>query len=214
MKTILSLLLLCALSTGLWAQTSVSLPAPKTDGTVSVEKALAERRSFRDFTADSLTLTELSQILWAAQGITSDKGKRTAPSAIATYPLQVYAVAKRVKGLAPAIYQYVPQGHTLSVLQAGDPSKKFSDAFGQAIAEKCAAALILTWDPSVTKERFKEKAECFAAFEAGHACQNALLEAQALGLGAVPAAGFEDPAIKTLLGVAFEPLYIIPVGRK
>jgi SagB-type dehydrogenase family enzyme len=214
MKTTLSILLLLALSTSLFAQSPISLPAPKLDGTVSVEKALAERRSFREFTADSLSLPEFSQLVWAAQGITSDKGKRTAPSAMATYPLEVYAVVKRVQGLPSGVYQYVPQGHTLTVLRAGDPGKDFSAAFSQAIAEKCAAAVIINWSPAITGDKYKDRAERFAAFEAGHACQNVLLEAQALGLGAVPAAGFEDAALKKFLGVSTEPLYIIPIGRK
>jgi SagB-type dehydrogenase family enzyme len=213
-KRTLSAMLILSLCSGLWAQTPAPLPAPKLDGTVSLEKALAERRSFRDFTADSLTLPELSQILWAAQGVTSDKGKRTAPSAMATYPLALYAVVKRVNGLAPGFYQYNPQDHALKLVRSGDPAKGFSEAFTQAIAEKCAAALIIAWDPQITRERFKDKAERCAALEAGHACQNALLQAQALGLGAVPATGFDDTTIKTFIGLATEPLYIIPVGRK
>jgi SagB-type dehydrogenase family enzyme len=212
---LIGLLLICRVV--LAAEPMITLPAPTTDGKVSLEKVLNERRSFRDFTADSISLAELSQLLWAAQGMTSDQGKRTAPSAMATYPLELYSLVKRVKGLNPGLYRYLPGPkpgeHKLDRVRDASAATEFSTAFKQVIAEKCAAALIFTWDPA-RATKLGKKAESFAYVEAGHAAQNALLEAQALGLGAVPAAGFEPADIKKFMDISTDPIYIVPVGKK
>lgn len=210
-----TLILICAMTfvSSLWAA-PIALTTPRKDGSVSLERVLAERRSFREFTADSISAAELSQLAWAAQGITSDAGKRSAPSAMATYALELYVIVKRVQGIEPGLYRYLPKEHALESVRTGNPAEGFSKAFTQEIAARCAAALVINWNRSMTAEKFGAKAERMAAFEAGHAAQNALLEAQALGLGAVPASGFEDAAVKSWLGTASDPLYIIPVGRK
>ena len=75
----------------------IELPAPSVQGNRSLEATIAERRSVREFGRRALTLEELGQLLWAAQGITSDRGLRSAPSAGALYPLEVFAVVGRVR---------------------------------------------------------------------------------------------------------------------
>src|SRR5574340_59920 len=97
----------------------VSLPAPPMAGTMSLEEALAHRRSVREFSAGALTLAEISRLVWAAQGVT-DSERRTAPSAGATYPLEVYLVAADVEGLVPGVYRYRPGLHRLEAVTEGD----------------------------------------------------------------------------------------------
>ena len=94
----------------------IALPAPKKEGTVSVEAALAARRSVRTYTKQPMTMAEVGQLLWAAQGITSADGKRTAPSAMHRYPLEIALVAQNVTGLANGAYRYVPAMHSLALL--------------------------------------------------------------------------------------------------
>ena len=86
--------------------TIIMLPRPDTVGKVTVEQALLHRRSWRDYNSESLSLRQLGQVLWAAQGRTSTTGARTAPSAGTSYPLEVFVVAGRVEGLTPAVYHY------------------------------------------------------------------------------------------------------------
>lgn len=105
---------------------SIILPDPRYDSSTSVEKALESRRSVRSFTSQGVTVAEVSQLLWAAQGITSDAGQRTAPSAQRLYPLTVYVIAQNVSGLAPGVYLYVPDGHNLEVVSQGDVSSQVS----------------------------------------------------------------------------------------
>jgi len=195
----------------------IMLPQPALTGNLTLEQVLAERRSVREFTRDSLTLSELAQLLWAAQGITSDEGFRTAPSAGATYPLEVYAVVKRVAGLAPGIYHYVtgpaPHEHHLQLESARDPSPALSLAAGQSCVAECAAAIAIAAVESRTAARYGSRATRYVHMEAGHAAQNVLLQAQAIGLGAVPVGAFDDQDLKDLLQTPGDALYLIPVGR-
>jgi hypothetical protein len=91
--------------------TMIQLPEPLHDSAISLEESLSRRRSVRSYTDEPLTLQEVSQILWAAQGITDAAGLRTAPSAGGTYPLELYVVAGNVRGLEPGVYRYLPDGH-------------------------------------------------------------------------------------------------------
>jgi protein-L-isoaspartate(D-aspartate) O-methyltransferase len=192
----------------------IMLPQPALVGSVTLEQVLAERRSVRSFTRDSLTLSELSQLLWAAQGTTSDEGYRTAPSAGATYPLEVYAVVKRVTGLAPGVYHYMTGNEPhLKAVTVSDPSPSLSLAAGQTCVAECAVAIGIAAIESRTAARYGSRATRYVHMEAGHAAQNVLLQAQALGLGAVPVGAFDDQDLKDLLQTLGDALYLIPVGR-
>ncbi len=94
----------------------IKLPKPNTTGTLSLEDALVGRRSIRDFNDKPVTLDQISQLLWSAQGITSPSGKRTAPSAGALYPLEVYIIVWRAEGLKSGIYHFSP-GYNESYLE-------------------------------------------------------------------------------------------------
>lgn len=187
------------------------LPAPSTVGTVSLEEVLAARRSVREYSSAELSPAELGQLLWAAQGITEVAGRgRTAPSAGGTYPLEVYAVTRG------GLFRYVPEEHALEVLGAEDLRPALAAAAGgQEWVAEAALVVVVVGVAERTAARYGERAERYVALEAGHAAQNLLLQAVALGLGAVPVGAFADDAVRQVVGIAedWAPLYLIPVGH-
>jgi SagB-type dehydrogenase family enzyme len=187
----------------------VELPAPRTEGDVSLEEALASRRSVREFTPEPLTLEQISQLLWAAQGITADWGGRTAPSAGALYPLEVYVVT------AEGISHYLPEGHRLATTPGEDLRGTLAAAaLGQSQVADAPAVFVIAAVVARSAEKYGDRAERYVQLEAGHACQNLLLEAVALGLGAVPTGAFSDEGVRSALGLPQDeaPLYLVPVG--
>jgi SagB-type dehydrogenase family enzyme len=196
---------------------AVPLPEPRPSGPVSLEEAIAARRSVRDFAAEPVTLEQAAQLLWAAQGVTDPaSGHRSAPSAGALYPLEVYLVAARVDGLAAGVYRYVPAGHQL--LPAGaaaDPAALARAALAQDFIARAPVVLVITAVPERTAAKYGERARRYVDMEAGHAAQNVYLQAAALGLGTVTVGAFDDAAVSEFLGLGAgeEPLYLMPVGR-
>jgi SagB-type dehydrogenase family enzyme len=181
------------------------LPEPKLAGTMSLEQALATRRSQRRFAADPLTMAQIGQLLWAAQGITDSSGKRTAPSAMSTYPLEVYIAW--TDGYA----HYSPAGHVLQVIGREDVR---AGAFSAAAAAAPAVFVVAGAFDRVA-ERLRANVERWVQMEAGHAAQNLLLQAVALGLVGVPQGGMQTDRIRAAIGIpeGEVPLYQIPVGR-
>lgn len=195
----------------------MKLPEPEYDSEVSLEQSLLQRRSIRSYTGQPLTLQAISQLLWAAQGITDVSGLRTAPSAGALYPLEVYVVVGDVQNLAPGIYRYQPDGHQLTKKIDGDRRVGLaSAALDQESVEDGAVVFVFTGVYERTTVKYGERGIRYVHMEVGHAAQNLCLQATAMGLGAVPIGAFYDEQIATLLGLAEEeqPLYIIPVGLK
>ncbi len=187
----------------------VDLPKPREKGDVSLEEALAKRRSVRSFKDEDVAMEVKGELLWAAQGITSERGFRTAPSAGATYPLEVYMVDRR------GVYKYIPGLHSIRVLKLGDFRRELSaDCGGQGSVAEAAAVFVLAAAFERTTGRYGERAERYVYMETGHAGQNVLLEAVALGLGAVPLGAFDDAKVKELLAMPEEEraVYVIPVG--
>lgn len=192
----------------------VVLPRPDTVGKVTVEQALLHRRSWRDYNSESLSLRQLGQVLWAAQGRTSAAGGRTAPSAGATYPLEVFVVAGRVEGLTPAVYHYEGREHALRLARADDVRVRLSEAaFNQTCIQAAAFTLVLAADYARTTARYGERGNRYVAMEAGHAGQNVSLECEALALGTVMVGAFQDTLVRKLTGSTADPLYLMPVGR-
>jgi SagB-type dehydrogenase family enzyme len=187
------------------------LPAPAQRGAVSLDEALRRRRSVRAYTTQVLSDAQLSQLLWAAQGITDPAGYRTAPSAGALYPLEVYVAT------GAGLHHYEARGHRLRRVADTDvrPALRRA-ALDQEAVGAAAAVFIITAVPSRTAAKYgAQRATRYVQIEAGHAAQNLLLEAVALGLGAVPIGAFEDDRVSGVLHLqAGEvPLYLIPVGQ-
>lgn len=194
----------------------VSLPPPARAGEVSLEEALDVRRSVRSFSTEPLTLPELSQLLWAAQGLTRPGGFRTTPSAGALYPLELIVVAGNVDGLMPGAYRYHPQGHHLALLEDGDLRGELSGAgLGQAAIRDAPATLVISAVPSRTTGKYGERGLRYVHMEAGHAGQNIYLQAASRGLATVAIGAFHDDQVHALLHMdpGEEPLYLMPVGH-
>lgn len=189
----------------------VALPSARTKGEMSLEEALAGRRSIREFSAERLTDAELGQLLWAAQGVTKAGGGRTAPSAGGLYPLELYAVTP------DGIFRYVAASHGLEPFRNGDLRRELRlAALDQAAVEDAPAIVAITGVVARTSGRYgRERAIRYVDLEAGHAAQNLLLEAVALGLGGVPIGAFDDGRVREVLGAsaAETPLYLLPVGH-
>ena len=194
----------------------IELPGPKFDGSVPLEKTLAQRRSIRSYQSIPLTLDEIGQLLWAAQGISSPRGYRTAPSAGATYPLEIYVSAARVDALPPGVYRYRPHEHDLvAVIDGSRQNELTRAALNQGAIRKAPAVFILTAKYARTTGRYGERGIRYVHMEAGHAAQNLCLQAVARGIGAVVIGAFRDREVQAVLGLEAEetPLYVIPVGK-
>ncbi len=197
----------------------VSLPAPSLSGEVSLEEAIQSRRSIRSFSARPLTLSEVSQLLWAAGGETVDGvtgPTRSYPSAGGIYPLSIFLAAGEVSGLAPGSYRYDWKSNSLRLLRAGDPRPALARAaLGQGAVSRAPAAIVISGDIARTAARYGERGENrYVSMDAGHSGQNVSLQARALGLGSVIVGAFRDEAVKEILGLEEDtPLYIIPVGE-
>lgn len=199
----------------LWNE-QVTLPKLRYESTTSVEQALLKRRSIREFRDVPLALDDLGQLLWAAQGITDRVGLRTAPSAGALYPLEVYAVAGNVQGLPTGLYRYIPRGHALRRIGDGDKRPALGPAaYDQpSIAEAPAVLAFCAVYERVTG-KYGERGLRYVHMEAGHAAQNVYLQALSLHLGTVVLGAFDDARVaETLaLGQRERPLYLMPIGR-
>jgi len=195
----------------------VKLPEVRYDSEVSIEETLLKRRSVRDYAGEPLTLQEVSQLLWAAQGITDPRGFRTAPSAGALYPLEVYVVVGNVQNLTQGVYRYEPDKHELVKIVDGDRRVELAEAaLGQAWVEKGAINIVLAAVYERTTGKYGDRGIRYVHIEAGHAAQNLYLQATALGLGTVTVGAFNDDQVKENLNLPGDeqPLYIMPVGRR
>lgn len=196
--------------------TEIVLPEPRLDSDHSLEQTLLRRRSVREYGGEALTIDEVSQLLWAAQGITYARGFRTAPSAGATYPLETYLVVGNVIEVAPGVYRYDPARHRLEKVLEGDVRAGLtSAALGQRQVGEGAASIVFAAIYERTTQRYGERGIRYVHMEAGHAAQNVYLQAVALDLGTVVIGAFRDDEVSEVLGLPAdeEPLYVIPVGH-
>jgi len=190
------------------APEQITLPAPIQGAPGSLEYALANRRSVREFSPKPLTQQQIGQLFWAAQGITHDQTKRTAPSAGAIYALEIYVVTK------DGLFHYIPKGHAMVRLSDQDLHQVLFKASNQKDMQEAPAVFVITGVVDRMMKRYPAKAEMFVNLEVGHAAENVLLEATALGLAAVPAGGFVPADVQQGLSLPAEekPVYLIPVG--
>ena len=187
--------------------TIVQLTQPSKSGGMSLTEVLAHRRSTRSFTAKPMTQAEISQLLWAAQGITDDKGHRTAPSASAQYYIHVYLATP------DGFFEYIPAGNQLKKLESVDLRGKFS---AQPAVKAAPFVLLIAGEYQRAIEKYgADKGPRVTNLEAGHVAENVLLQATALGLGAVPVGGIEPKDVQKAASLPAQqtPIYLLPVGH-
>ncbi len=213
-------MILWGMTQGAEAHAFMSLPRPSLDGKISVEKAIQKRRTIRDFKEDSLSLGQLSQLLWAGQGITDPiEGKRAAPSAGALYPLDLYVLVgpSSVEGLEAGVYQYRPEPQAIVQIAKGDRRKEIALAsLWQMWMARAPVLFIITAEYRRITGKYGDRGIRYAWIEAGHVGQNLFLQAEALGLGAGIVGAFQDREVARLMAAppSHEPLLIMPVGYK
>ncbi len=192
---------------------TLQLPPPRLKGDLSLEEAICRRRSTRSYREEPLSDDILGQLLWSAQGVV-ERGeclRRTAPSAGARYPLETYVATAKFLG------HYRPAKHTLSVVRRRDVRPDLERAtLGQSFIHQASAVITLTSVARRMEEHYgKNRGARYIAMEAGHAAQNVMLQAVALGLASVPIGAFQDSQVAEILGLGPEerPLYVLAVGR-
>ena len=202
------------------AHALISLPKPSSDGKVSLEKAIKARRTIRDFRERSLSLNHLSQLLWAAQGITEPTtGRRAAPSGGALYPLDIYILIGEngVEKMEAGVYHYLPKEHSVSMILKGDRRREIASAsLSQMWMAKAPVLFIITAEYKRITGKYGERGVRYALIEVGHVAQNLFLQSEALGLGAGIVGAYNDPEVSKVAGLPskHEPLLIMPVGYK
>ena len=188
----------------------IALPPPRLTGEMAVEQAIANRRSVREFTGEALSWSEISQLFWAAQGTTDERGLRTAPSAGALYPLEAYAA------LPDGAYHYLPRSHAIQLVSERDLREELWEAgLKQDALRQAPAIFVIAAVYERTEAKYGDRAQRYVQMEAGHAAQNLLLQAVVLDLGAVPIGAFHDDQVQASLGLPADHrvLYLIPVGH-
>ncbi len=200
--------------------TGIELPEPninkKTGGSLPVTKALRQRRSIRQYKDLPLDLEELGQILWAAQGITHKQGFRTAPSAGALYPLEIYPVVEKIEGIPAGVYHYLPHKNKIKKIKAGKLLDQLSRAaLGQPWVKTAPVTLVVGAVYKRTTQKYSEHGRRYVHIETGHAAQNVYLQAEALGLGTVDVGAFYASKVKKLLNLPekVQPVLLMPLGR-
>ena len=193
------------------------LPPPVLESNVSIEETLANRRSHRNFEDRALSVEQLSQILWAAYGVTDPRGFRTAPSAGALFPLEIFVLVGNVEGMEAGVYPYVAREHKLIQILDRDIREELSEAaWGQTMVKEAPVVVVYTAVFSRTTGRYGERGRRYVYMEVGHSAQNVYLQVEALGLGTCAVGAFADDTCGTLIGLAVdaeeEILYLMPVG--
>ena len=197
----------------------IYLPSPNQKGGISLEEAIAQRRSRRDFTAEPISQSQLSQILWAAQGISDTQGRyRTAPSAGATYPLEIFIVcgSDSIDKMGDGIYHYNVDSHSLTLHHQGDVRLELARAaLNQEFIYQAPADIVICALYERTLRIYDGRGESYVHMEVGHAGQNIYLQTAALGLATVAIGAFHDEQVREILRLdkQCKPLYIMPVGR-
>ncbi|MBW1768453.1 MAG: SagB/ThcOx family dehydrogenase [Deltaproteobacteria bacterium] len=196
----------------------MKLPRIQTDGNISLEKCIKNRRSIRTFISRPLNLEHISQLLWAGQGITGDRGfKRATPSGGALYPMEIYTVigGNGVQDLEAGIYHYEPGTHTISLNSGGDPRDRVARAaLSQMWMADAPINMVITAEYRRICIKYGERGMRYAMIEAGHIGQNIFLQAEALGLSAGIVGAFQDNILIKSMGIPkdHEPLLVMPVG--
>lgn len=193
----------------------VELPTPKIMGKMSVEEAIQIRRSKRIYSEEPVTMSELSQILWSAQGVTDDKGHRTAPSARGVYPYSLYVVVRNVEGLESGLYLYDSESHTLGNLNLANAGELLATSGVQDNSQKAPIVIAMAAAFAKTAVSFPDNPEEVTFLEGGHIGQNIYLQAEAMKMATVVTAGFDAAKVGEILGLDKNEtiVYLIPFGH-
>ncbi len=220
LKIVLFLITLTALHASSHSEASsdiIKLPEPKYIGSLSVEETLKKRRSERVYKKNaSISLSEVSQILWAAQGITDPRGLKTAPSAGALYPIEIYLVVGDMTGLSKGVYKYIPKIHGVIKVKGGDARAGLSrSSFGQSYVKEGSIVLVIAALYDRTTKKYGQRGIRYVHIESGNISQNIYLQCASLNLGTVAVGAFDDEDVKKVIGMSKEesPLLIMPIGR-
>lgn len=219
--------------------TQIKLPSPQLKGKTSLEEAIARRRSVRQYKSESLTLSQISQILWSAQGITRTGKLRATPSAGATYPLEIFAVigtqaisviasqslehsegaanqSPYKEKLSAGIYHYEVDSHSLRLHLQGDFRLDLARAaLDQGFIASAPVDIVICTLYSRICYTYGRRGERYVHMEVGHVGENIHLQAVSLGLATVEVGAFDDEEVRKLLAVdeQIRPLYIMPIGK-
>lgn len=192
---------------------TIELPDPVFESEISLEETLVSRRSVRSYEDRPLNLDVVSQLLWAAQGITADWGARTAPSAGGLFPMVIYMVVTDVEGLAPGVWEYNPTDHTITLVKEGELRDDLMEAgLGQDAIGNAPATIILSAIPSITEIKYGDRTMRYIDTEVGAICQNIYLQCEVLGLGTVAIGAFYDDQVAEVVGTSASVRLIMPVG--
>jgi SagB-type dehydrogenase family enzyme len=189
--------------------TIIPLSKPNQSGSMPLEEAIAARRSRRNFSPQPLSLEQIGQLAWAAQGQDAHSSYRTAPSAGATYPLELFVVS------SDGLFQYLPAKHSLEKLTDQDLRAALALAgWGQGFIEAAPLTLVFAAQFARTTKRYGQRGIRYVYMEAGHAAQNVHLQAEALGLGSVAVGAFDDTSVSKVLSLPdyLEPIYLVVAG--
>jgi SagB-type dehydrogenase family enzyme len=195
----------------------IKLPEPLFTGEMSLEKAINERHSIRRYKNEPLFLREISQLLWACQGMVNEYGFRTVPSAGAIYPVEVYLSASNVNDLSAGVYKYHPQDHSLELIVNADKKTELCKAAkSQPCVSNAAANIIFCGDYNLVEKKYGIDRKNYIEIEVGCASQNLHLQATALELGTVFIAGFNPDEVGGIIECLERetPICIMPIGKK
>jgi len=229
MKIITFLLIALFSSAVLYGQDSgieiIQLPSPDLKSNISIEEVLNERRSVRHYEDSPLSVEDISQLLWAAYGVTKSYespaflrgGLKTAPSAGALYPLELYLIAWNNDQLKNGIYKYISEVHSLKLVMSGDKRDELSTAaWDQTWLKDAAGAIVYSAVFSRTSDKYGTRGEeRYVCMDLGHSAQNVYLQGVALGIGTCAIGAFNDNKLKELINMPEDetPLYIMPIGK-
>ncbi len=206
--------------TGKYVKGDVKLPKPDYKGKMSVEEAIYKRHSVREYSKNPLSLKEISQLLWAANGINIDGitgATRSFPSAGGLYPLDVYLVVFNVKELEKGLYKYLPYKNKLSLVFAGNlKSALYEASYYQEMFNSAAAVIVYAYDYNKIRQRYGERGVIrYSHMDIGHSAENVYLQAEALGIGTVAVGAFNDKKMEKVLNIKDKKvLYLLPLGKK
>ncbi|MBN2144473.1 MAG: SagB/ThcOx family dehydrogenase [Candidatus Aureabacteria bacterium] len=198
------------------SQKDIMLPLIRKTSSISIEEAILARRSVREFINIPLELEAVSQLLWAAQGLTGPKGLRTAPSAGGIYPVRIYVVSGNVTGLEKGLYQYHAEENRLSLQHGEDKRDQMITAtFNHDWIKNSPAILVLAAHPEMMEKKYGEPAKRYIDMEIGHIAQNIHLQAVSLDLGTVVVVAFDEKKLKHILCIpeSEKVIYLMPVGK-